>query len=58
MKKVPRFIIKYANYKINIAIKNNNTQAIKAIDKAIYQFQIGLLTIDDCIELILKSEDY
>lgn len=56
MKKVPQFLIKYANYKLDTAFKKNDIATQKAIYKAIHQFEIGLLTIDDCIELILKSD--
>lgn len=61
MVKCPRFIIEYANYKIG-AIQNYNTfsekektDAIRAIDRAIYAFRAGLISVDETIQLINRE---
>ena len=61
MTKIPRFIIEYANYKIG-AIQNYNTfsekekaDAIRAIDRAVYAYRAGLVTIDETIQLINRE---
>lgn len=61
MLKIPRFIIEYANYKIS-AIQSYNTfsekektDAIHAIDRAVYACRAGLITIDETIQLINRE---
>lgn len=57
--KAKRFIIEYANYKIDLfnksGISDEAIEAIRKIDRAVRQLQQGLLTVDETIRIINEA---
>lgn len=57
--KVKRFIVEYANYKIDLlnksGISDEAVEAIRKIDRAVRLHQQGLLTVDETIRIINET---
>jgi len=57
--KAKRFIVEYANYKIDLlnksGISDEAIEAIRKIDRAVRQHQQGLLTVDETIRIINEA---
>ena len=57
--KVKRFIVEYANYKIDLlnksGISDEAIESIRKIDRAVRLHQQGLLTVDETIRIINET---
>lgn len=56
--KAKRFIIEYANYKLNEIADSTDingdaqTELMRRIDRAVFNVEHGIITIDECIRII------
>lgn len=56
--KAKRFIIEYANYKLNEIASNADmnggiqTELMRRIDRAVFCVERGMITIDECVRII------
>ena len=56
--KAKRFIIEYANYKLDEIASNEDmnggirTELMRRIDRAVFNVERGMITIDECIRII------
>ena len=56
--KAKRFIIEYANYKLDEIANNTDmnggiqTELMRRIDRAVFCVEHGMITIDECIRII------
>lgn len=57
--KAKKFIVEYANYKIDLlnksGISDEAIEAIRKIDRAVRQYQQGVLTVDETIRIINEA---
>lgn len=58
--KIPSFVVKYANYKIDNLLSSGmeekiRNERIKTIDKAVFLVEHGFITIDESMKIILET---
>ena len=61
MVKIPQFVTRYANYKINQFLKNPDMKEeykndkISKISRAVHLVEYGFITIDECMRIICDT---
>jgi hypothetical protein len=57
MNKIPQFVIRYANNKIDriTGSGENVNERIRTIDKAVRMLENGLITLDECMKVIVDA---
>ncbi len=61
--KTKRFIIEYANYKLDEIVNNTDmnsgikTELMRRVDRAVFNATRGMITIDECMRIIGNPEN-